>query len=209
MPPFSPIGPISQLLSKCIGYSWGKPPVLPCRVAISSIAISSDVGTIVGVLLEGNGPVVGDLAYLQGTSLQSGDLNNSEGEISSVTGPDANGNITIEFALTGSDVGTTASVGTLTTVPQPQAEEGVTGPGQALAISINAYGLSWDFNFDGDVTAQLEVAIDLAGPWIVVGSASSSETSGGAIAAAPTNANFARINITAGTADGYARILAS
>lgn len=218
MPLFSQIGPISQLNSKCIGYSWGKPPVLPIRVQISSIAVASNVTTVVGVLVEGFQAIEGDQVYVQGTSVDDGDLNNLAGVIDSVTGPDANGNITIVFeGVDAADLSTTASVGVLTTIPGPQFEDSTTGPGQSFAVPQNAYGLSFDFSFlDLDtMTVQLEGAItnDFFS-WQPIGDPVTGGSAGiaaGAVAQLPDNINFVRLNVT-DAADGgtmYARLLAS
>lgn len=83
----------------------------PTEIQISSVAITSNVATVVGTVVSGKAPVVGSLVSIQGTTTGSGEFNVTNVALASATTNATTGVTTITFALTGSNVSTTADSG--------------------------------------------------------------------------------------------------
>lgn len=87
-------------------------------IAVSSVAITSNVATVIGTIVSGNAPAVGSLVSIQGTKTSSGLFNVTNIALASVTATLTTGAITITFPLTNANVGTTTDTG-FAVVPQP------------------------------------------------------------------------------------------
>jgi hypothetical protein len=117
----SPFGPPPVLM---VGgrtewlYGNQSDTVSPLQIAISSVANSGTVATVVGTIVSGNAPAVGNLVSIQGTTVNSGEFNVTNVALSSVSANLTTGVITITFPLTGTVVTTTASAG-IAVVPTP------------------------------------------------------------------------------------------
>jgi hypothetical protein len=93
-------------------YGGYNDTVSPTQIAVSSVAITSNVATVVGTVVSGNFPAVGSLVSLQGTKTSSGLFNVTKVALASVTGTNAlTGAVTITFPLTNANVSTTADSG--------------------------------------------------------------------------------------------------
>lgn len=90
----------------------------PTLIKVSSVAITSNVATVVGTIISGNIPAVGSLVSIQGTTTGSGEFNVTNVALTAVTATASTGAITVTFALTGSNVSTTADNG-FAIVPVP------------------------------------------------------------------------------------------
>jgi hypothetical protein len=129
MPSFnaSPFAAIPQkLIPGQVAYLLGSWPsdVAPTRLAVSSVAVATDVCTLGVTVTEGNIPSVGSLITVQGTATQSGAANVTNVALTGVTINATTGVGTVTFALTASDVSTTADGG-VAYVPQPELGETV------------------------------------------------------------------------------------
>jgi hypothetical protein len=105
-PPVLMVGGRSEFL-----YGTQPDNVSPTEIAISSVAITANVATVVGTIISGNAPAVGNLVSIQGTKTNGGAFNVSNVALSSVTSNLTTGVITITFPLVGPTVGTTADNG--------------------------------------------------------------------------------------------------
>lgn len=90
----------------------------PTKIQVSSVAIASNVATVVGTIVSGNIPTVGSPVYVQGTASDSGAANVNNVALASVTANQTTGLITITYAATGSNQSTTADAG-FALVPLP------------------------------------------------------------------------------------------
>lgn len=90
----------------------------PTQIRITSVAITSNVATVVGTIVSGNAPAVGSLVSIQGTKTSSGLFNVTNVALASVTATLLTGAVTITFPLTNANVSTTTDAG-FAVVPQP------------------------------------------------------------------------------------------
>ena len=110
----SPFGPAPVLM---VGgrteYLYGiqSDAVGPTQIAISSVAITANVATVVGTIVSGNAPVVGSLVSIRGTQTSSGLFNVTNVALASVTPVLQTGAVTITFPLTNANIGTTPDHG--------------------------------------------------------------------------------------------------
>lgn len=88
---------------------------------VTSVSIATDVATVGVSSFEGALPIVGTPVTIRGTVSGSGEFNATDAVITSVT-LDATGTGTVTFALTGTNLATTADAGTLSFVPQVTGE---------------------------------------------------------------------------------------
>ena len=140
---------------------------------VTSVAITSNVATLAVKILEGYAPSVGDLVSVQGTQTATSggapNFNVSALAIAAVSGFNTGDNSagTISFALTSSNISTTADAGRAISVPQPTMETlpASATAGQAFAVSAgsgatnNQRGLTWWTQFTGSpstVTMNLQ-----------------------------------------------------
>lgn len=81
------------------------------KMSISTVALASPTATVVGVVVEGNAPTVGQLVSLQGAVPSYFNVTNAKiTAVTQINTPD-DGTYQIQFALTNSNIGTTASPG--------------------------------------------------------------------------------------------------
>lgn len=121
----SPFKPIPRLLIPGQNsYLWGswKQDASPSKFQVHSVAIAADVATVVGVVTEGEIPLVGSLISIRGTQTSSGAFNVTNAVLTAVTFVPATSGITVTFALTAANVATTADAG-LAIIPQPEVPE--------------------------------------------------------------------------------------
>lgn len=117
----SPFGPPPVLMvggrTEFLYGAWSD-TVSPTQITISSVAIASNVATVVGTIVSGNIPTVGSLVSVEGTASDSGAANVTNVALASVTANQTTGAITITYAATGTNQTTTADSG-FALVPQP------------------------------------------------------------------------------------------
>ena len=117
----SPFGPSPVLM---VGgrteflYGGFSDTTSPTNIAVSSVANSGTVATVVGTIVSGNAPTVGSLVSIQGTKTNSGEFNVTNVALASVTTNATTGVTTITFPLTGTVVTTTTDSG-FAVVPIP------------------------------------------------------------------------------------------
>lgn len=110
----SPFGPPPVLM---VGgrtewlYGNQSDTVSPTQIAISSVAITANVATVIGTIVSGNAPPVGGLVSIRGTVTQAGVFNVTNVALSTVSANLTTGVITVTFLLTGTTVGTTNDSG--------------------------------------------------------------------------------------------------
>lgn len=203
----SPFQQRSALLPGVPSYSWGSQNdrTPPSRFSIQSVAISGDVATLAVKLLEGLIPIVGALISVLGTESVAGLFNVTNVALASVSINSTTGVGTLTFALTGTNLSTTADSGSAL-VPQPIVGEAlVTGPtaGQQFAIQSQSggnkqHGLSWFTQFTGSpstVAMELQVAdFDRDADYTTVDE--STNTAGETRSVGNITANFVRIRQT-------------
>jgi hypothetical protein len=102
----TPLGPPPQLLQPGLpAYAFGSLPLGPtARFQINQVAITSNVATVRGNVIEGNIPSIGQLITIQGTSNNTPLFNVSNATITGVNISQPSGTGTITFALTHADV---------------------------------------------------------------------------------------------------------
>jgi hypothetical protein len=139
--PFAP--PPQKLIPGQPAYLFGSWPdtVSPTKMHVSSVAVAADVATLGVTVTEGQIPVVGALITVQGTATSSGAANVTNVALASVTISAATGIGTVTFALTASNVSTTADGGTAI-VPQPEVGDTVAN-GASVAVGL-PYAVAWD-----------------------------------------------------------------
>jgi hypothetical protein len=91
---------------------------------INSVAIASNVGTVAVTGWSGNLPIVGTPITIRGTQQGAGEFNVTNVPVTAAS-LDATGTGTVSFALTGTNLATTADIGTLSFVPQVTGETAV------------------------------------------------------------------------------------
>lgn len=115
MPAFS-ASPFATLPEVAIpgkpAYLFGSLPVTTADMVmtIASVAITSNVATVIGTIQAGNIPAVGNLISIQGTTTASGTFNVTGVALASVSVTGA-GVATLTFALTHANVATTPDAG--------------------------------------------------------------------------------------------------
>lgn len=112
-PPVLMVGGRTEFL-----YGGQSDTVSPTQIRITSVAITSDVATVVGTIVSGNAPVVGSLVSIEGTTSNSGVFNVTNVALASVTATLLTGAVTITFPLTNANVSTTTDHG-FAVVPTP------------------------------------------------------------------------------------------
>lgn len=212
--------PTPRLLQPGVpAYAFGsKNPNLPTvRMAITNVALTSNVATYSVTMLEGNIPAAGDLASVTGTSTQSGAFNITATALASVSIDATTGIGTVTLALTHANVGSIAQSG-LMTVAVPEVPELLSGATKSQAFAVQAAkgqgrGISWAYTCPsqpGSLSVQLEGAInDEDAEYTLIGTALTT-TSGynEVFATAPENVNFVRINATTFSAGTNPSIIA-
>lgn len=139
--PFAP--PPQKLVPGQTAYLFGSWPdtVSPTKMQVTSVAVASDVCTLGVTVVEGNIPAVGSLITVQGTATSSGAANVTNVALASVTIAASTGVGTVTFALTASNVTTTADGG-IAVVPQPEVGDTVAN-GASAAVGL-PYAIPWD-----------------------------------------------------------------
>lgn len=228
MPPFSDTGfnAIPALNPGQPGYSLGSfddhQPL--CKFLINAVAITSDVATIYGTIVEGDIPAVGQLISIQGTQTGSGEFNVSDVALTGVTIAAATGIGTMTFALSASDVSKTTDAGValiqIAEVPETIAHGGSSYQGQALAISSftgvpNGRAITWAYQCPtaptSSISVKLEGAVKLSdfNAGIAVTLDTETSTSGATKALqVPTEINFVRVNVDEWSSTGDFSVIA-
>jgi hypothetical protein len=137
------------------GYSTGSynDRVPPTRMQVTSVAISGDVATLGVVIREGYIPVVGALISVRGTQTPTSggapNFNVSNVALTAVSIDSITGSGTVSFALTSSNISTTADSG-IAMVPQPEVGEALTSTTtglqfglQSILLPNNGRDVSW------------------------------------------------------------------
>jgi hypothetical protein len=174
MPAYSanPLQAVSALVVGDIGYSFGSlnRHAPPCRMAISALAIATNVVTANVAILEGFIPSVGDLVTVVGTSIAG--VNVSGVAITTVTINASTGIGTIVFPATAADQPKTGDTGRAI-APVSEVGEVVTATekGQQFSIPIGApppasgVSVGWSYAFPvgfapGSVSISLQGALE-------------------------------------------------
>ena len=108
--------------------------VAPTKMHVSSVAVASDVCTLGVLVTEGNIPAVGSLITVYGTATSSGAANVTNVALTGVSITASTGIGTVTFALTASNVTTTADGG-VAIVPQPEVGDTVAN-GKSIACGL-------------------------------------------------------------------------
>lgn len=111
--------------------------VSPTQIQIASVAITSNVATVIGTIVSGNAPVVGSLVSIQGTKTSSGLFNVANVALASVTATLSTGAITITFPLTNANVSTTTDTGYAVVPPTYTYDSLVAGSSRQAASAEN------------------------------------------------------------------------
>lgn len=138
------------------------------RMAVTSVAVASNVVTIGVKMLEGNHPTTGALITVAGTSTDSGVANVNGQPLLSATFNLATGTGTVSYAATGSNQATTADNG-MAYVPVQEVGEGLVAK-TTIAFAIPSVGghndngltLTWSTSYPvapSGVTVQLQAAM--------------------------------------------------
>jgi hypothetical protein len=121
----SPFKPVPKLLipgQNSYLFGFYSQDVSPTQIQVSSVAIATNVATVIGTIFGGNVPLVGSLISIRGTQTSSGAFNVTNAAITAVTFVPATSVVTITFALTHANVATTADAG-LAIIPVPEVGE--------------------------------------------------------------------------------------
>lgn len=223
----SPFAQRKSLLPDTIGYSWGSFDTHNpgCRMSIQSVAISSNVATLAVTILEGPIPVItagvsAPLITVTGTQTATSggapNFNVTNVALASVSINATTGIGTLTFALTSSNIATTADSG-MALVPAPiQFETLPTSATSGLAFAVSRStlaqdsqrGISWFTLFAG---SPATVSIKLQGADVDQDSAyttvdTSTVATGESRSVGTINYNFYRINAicTGGTSPTFA-----
>ena len=94
----------------------------PTQFQITNVALASNVATITGTIIAGNTPAVGDLISVRHTASGSGEFNVTNIALTAVSITASTGQGTLSYALTGSNLSTTADNG-LAIIPRSEAGE--------------------------------------------------------------------------------------
>ncbi len=161
MPAFNPapfpFGPAPKLLYAGVAeYFFGSWPqdTSPTKMYVTSVAIASNVATLGVVVYEGNVPAVGSLISVQGTQVNS-EFNVTNAVLTAVSIPTTGstaGTGTVSFALTGTNVSTTADAG-MAIVPQPELSEAIAAQASVVVAMAQT---SAGGDLDRTVTAVCE-----------------------------------------------------
>lgn len=201
--------PFTRRQSAKIGipaYSWGNfNDANPgARMQVTSVAITSNVATLGVNLLEGLIPVVGALVSVQGTqTVTSGgapNFNVTNVALTAVSINASTGIGTISFALTSTNISTTADAATALVPSQETAEALANGSGQQFAmpsmqgLASNSRDVSWVIatpSAASAFTANLQVAdVDQDSEYTTI----DTTTATGLRIVTGVRANFIRIN---------------
>lgn len=101
---------------------------------ITNVALTSNVATVTGTIYRGNIPAAGSLITIQGTKTSGGLFNVSGVALTAVSVTASTGIGTFSFALTGSNVSSTADAG-MGIVPIPETSE-VCANGTSVAVYV-------------------------------------------------------------------------
>lgn len=159
MPSYS-ASPFAALPLKLIpgqpAYLFGSWPsdIAPTRLAVTSVAVASDVCTLGVTVTEGNIPAVGSLITVSGTATSSGAANVTNVALTGVSITALTGAGTVTFALTASNVSTTADGG-VALIPQPEVGDTVAN-GTSVAAGL-PYATPWNTT-SGAVQIECEVS---------------------------------------------------
>ena len=119
------------------------------KLAVSQVALATNVATLTVQLIDGPKPVVGSLISVVNTTTGAGEFNVARAVITAVSITDSTGAGTISFALTAANVSATADFGTAIVEP---AEVGETiANGSSIAACVQAP--------DGDSQFTLSAAV--------------------------------------------------
>jgi hypothetical protein len=188
----SPFNPVTMLLSGDVGYSFGSHPnAATTRMAITSLAIASNVVTLGVKIIEGNVPLLGSLASVQGTNSYSPPTSPPMADVTNValTGVTINaitGIGTVTYAAAGTNQAALPDSG-MVLVPSPEVYETVTSgeKGQQFALPLVAPppnsgdAIAWSYFFlagaqPGTSSVQLQGAlVDIDSAYSVIDSGTS------------------------------------
>lgn len=184
------------------------------KFLVDHVALTSNVATLTGTIVEGNIPLVGQLISVQGTATGSGEFNVSNVAISAVSITASTGKGTISYALTASNVGSTADQGIALIQPGDTSENIAHASGgyagQAFALSSfpgfaqQGRSITWSYNWTAAPTSSIAIALEGAVELqdfvngiqkaIDTGTSTTGETK---VVTVPNTVNFLRINVTA------------
>ena len=104
------------------------------NLALSKVALTTDVATVTVQLLNGPAPVVGGLISIINSTAGSGEFNVSRATLTAVNLDAATGAGTLSFALTGADLGATNDSGTVICEPAEVPETLTAGASVACCV---------------------------------------------------------------------------
>jgi hypothetical protein len=214
MPPYDPTpfannNPVLMLIPGNPAYAYGSKNTLrPIgRLAVTSVAIASNVATVGVKQIEGNIPAVGDLITVTDTTTDSGAANVNNIALTAVSINATTGIGTITYPATGTNQATTADVGMAFAQVPEVGETLVVGKSRAMAIQNTkgqGYGISWAYtcpSAPSTIAIQLEGAINENDAEYAIIGTSQTTTSGynEITATVPELVNFVRLHVTATT----------
>lgn len=188
--------------------------VADTRIRIQTVALSGTTATVVGLVIEGNAPTVGQLVSIEGAVPSYFNVTNATiTAVSQVNTPD-NGVWQIQFSLTNSNIGTTASPGTAV-APQIEIGDSLTlgGTGTwysaAIAIQMNTgpnsgRSIRFDATFPVAGTSSVTITaqsadVDLDAQYVDLGTVATltaGVVTGGAVVFANTLERFVRFKVS-------------
>lgn len=206
--------PVQTLSEGMPAYLFGSynQDVSPTRFQISQVQIASNVATLTGTVLQGNIPAVGSLISVRGTATGAGEFNVTNQAITAVSITASTGVGTIQFALTGSNVGPVADGG-VAIIPQPEVGETL-----AAGASIPATLAYNDPTTTGSRTVKAQVTfptapttvtvtvesatVNVDSQFITLGTVVNAANAGNILAVTIDNGKFYRFRVSSLTGSG-------
>jgi len=184
-------------------YSFGSFPlgVQPARLAVTSVACTSNVITLGVKLLEGNIPTTANNITVTGTVAGGSTVNVTNTALTGVTITPSTGVGTITYALTLANLATTPDGGQVFVLATDIGETTAVAKGLQFALDpAGGYGLTFVWGSTAATIAlQLEGAIDdVDAQYAIIGTSQTTLT-GSVVAQVPNNVRFVRVNTTAFT----------
>ena len=184
-------------------YSFGSFPlgVQPARLAVTSVACTSNVITLGVKLLEGNIPTTANNITVTGTVAGGSAVNVTNTALTGVTITPSTGVGTITYALTLANLATTPDGGQVFVLATDIGETTAVAKGLQFALAPDGgYGLTLAWACTAATVAlQLEGSVDdVDAQYAIIGTSQTTLT-GSVVAQVPNNVRFVRVNTTAFT----------
>jgi hypothetical protein len=169
--PFAP--PAALLLSGKNFYFWGKRSEGQpnTRIAITSVSTQGNIAVVVGTILEGPVPVIGNLITITGTKSTSGAYNVTNVALTNVvTSTNLDGTVVLTFPLTSANLGQTLDPGQAI-VPIAEIPDALTNNTSSVQCAVqsptgdaaNNLFVTWQTSYPSQpagISAQLQGSLD-------------------------------------------------